>query len=1127
MNHNLGTFGVPAIVRRLLLVVLICLFTLTACRKEDGSPTPTPSSSGGDTATPGSGGDQPSELPERSAPGIVVSPVTGNTAALNSVAEFSVQLAGAPIADVTIGVASSNEGEGVPDQAELVFTPQNWFQPQIVVVRGTNGNVVNGEQDYQIVLAPAGSSDPLYNGLDPEDVAMKGLELLLASPDNLNGFVANVQTTIQPQVKYSGSNLLSFALTGAPAGMSIDLSSGLISWTPQESDEGQTFAVGVTVNDGNKFAQTDFQVTVVQPIPLAVEIEGNTLRVVDESSSLNGMTITQLDGDNAQLSQLNLGKLDAAAGPTTPEWVTTLSDIFVVKGSFTQNIELRFSLDNLPEDVSIGAVNLHAFIEALDVDSQFWSPVFIESNYEGTSDSPVIVVTLGGLEGMAVWGYTTTPEPNQLSGFDNDRNRPVSGKMANDLPSQTSPACVQQKGPAPQEALLDKYVCTASQLIGTQSVTSTITIAGWGLSKDTNHWGGVTMNQLVADLLAAQVWFANHQLGYDKTFNVSIHRMDNIYTFGYVTTGNYENRKTLHLTNDDTKPSSEMRGTFIHEYFHHAQGHSDTRMENKDLLIDGPQGAWFVEGTARWFEDQLFDSLDTYIYMEGGWGNKIAEVGIDRAQYGNGTERPYQRFSFFKLLTKSCPQFDSNFRAFLNVNLTEDPSGIKNLNNLLAGCNFGDHFGADKAASLEAALAYYNYATQFENKISLLDTGEPDTRFAFDKPSFGFSGYWSSTDLWVASGTAVDLLNVSNIPAAGAYSFKVPAVSGQLPAGKIAELIVDSDQTLFVSIVSADSQFQGLNALGNRPHSWFTTTDQASYIYTANNTVPELFVTIVNPNLTNRAIVKVSFQIRDAQTATPTITSHATGAQVSNRVITIAGEIPTEARGTTNSVVLTVNGIATTVPMNSDGTYSVEAVVTLGQNIIKVQGFNGATPTTNVKVITLQGVESASAGINALIPSRAVFVLRWNTDQTDVDIYSTDKDNNTIWYSSTIVGPGYLDHDDTTGYGPEVVSYRATGDTIYINGTFNLDVHYYAGSAPTNFTLDVILNETEGDNRRVLRFQSITQLPSGNGSENSPTGAGASRFNDIVTISCSDKGVCSLSGYSAAILAEYGRATPQ
>ncbi|MBM7846747.1 hypothetical protein [Herpetosiphon giganteus] len=603
-------------------------------------------------------------------------------------------------------------------------------------------------------------------------------------------------------------------------------------------------------------------------------------------------------------------------------------------------------------------------------------------------------------------------------------------------------------------------------------------------------------------------------------------------TFGYVTTN--EARKTLHLTNMDDKPSGTMRGTFIHEYFHHAQGHSATTITGKDLLINGgAQANWFIEGTARWIEDELLDSLDTYMYMEG-WGSRIAEVGIHNGT-GNGLQRPYQRFSFFKLLTQQCPQFDSQFRTFLNVDLASDPSGIVNLSNFFNAetCNFGAMLGSDKAHTLAAALTYYNYGTQFENKLSLFDSNETtnfdvstNTGFRFDQPNASFQGWKSTLQQWLdAPTTKVQLNDVSTIAPAGAYSFRIPALSGALPSGKVAEFIVESGQEVFVSITSASDQFKGENTIGNHPYSWFSTKQQTSYPYAATGTVPELFVTIVNPSLQASTSIKIFFHVRDELTLETAITSHTNGDSVSKRVETIAGIIPEAARATTTKVTLTINGIATDTPVNADGTFSIEGVMALGDNLIKAQGIDGSSkPTTKEQILTLRGIESSVLERNALLSSRAVFVLRWDTNGSDIDIYTTDTTNNTIWFNNLIVGQGILDYDDTDGFGPEVISYRTSGDDGYANGSFEVDVHYYNGAVPTTFTLDVVLNETEGSNRRVLRFQSAISLPGGMSSENGPAGSGSSRVNDIMRIGCSTQAVCSLTQFDPTILTQFTEA---
>ncbi len=87
------------------------------------------------------------------------------------------------------------------------------------------------------------------------------------------------------------------------------------------------------------------------------------------------------------------------------------------------------------------------------------------------------------------------------------------------------------------------------------------------------------------------------------------------------------------------------------------------------------------------------------------------------------------------------------------------------------------------------------------------------------------------------------------------------------------------------------------------------------------------------------------------------------------------------------------------------------------------------------------------------------------------------------------------------GYGPEVVSYRVTDDDVYVNGSFDVDIHYFDAhgvSAPTNFTLDVVLNETGGGERRSYQYRSIKPLVVANSNERGPEGTGESRFNFCV-----------------------------
>ena len=129
-----------------------------------------------------------------------------------------------------------------------------------------------------------------------------------------------------------------------------------------------------------------------------------------------------------------------------------------------------------------------------------------------------------------------------------------------------------------------------------------------------------------------------------------------------------------------------------------------------------------------------------------------------------------------------------------------------------------------------------------------------------------------------------------------------------------------------------------------------------------------------------------------------------------------------------------------------------------------------------------------------------------------------------MYYGQRQIDTGIIDRDDQSGFGPEVVSYREGTQDVYVNGTFDVDVHYFdaRGNGASNFTLDVILNETEGANRRVLRFESTVGL------EQTTRGAGAgvgqpadaTRFNDVVKVSCSSERICSLASFDNTKLSQ-------
>src|SRR5207249_6779117 len=86
--------------------------------------------------------------------GIVVSPTSGLvTTEAGGTATFTVVLTSQPTANVTIGLTSSNTGEGTVSPASLIFTAANWNVAQTVTVTGVDDSVVDGNVAYTIVTA--------------------------------------------------------------------------------------------------------------------------------------------------------------------------------------------------------------------------------------------------------------------------------------------------------------------------------------------------------------------------------------------------------------------------------------------------------------------------------------------------------------------------------------------------------------------------------------------------------------------------------------------------------------------------------------------------------------------------------------------------------------------------------------------------------------------------------------------------------------------------------------------------------------------------------------------------------------------------------------------------------------
>jgi len=109
--------------------------------------------------------------------GIVVMPTSGLvTSEAGQIAEFSVRLATQPSSDVLVSMQSSDATELYLPTTALTFTPANWNTPRTVGVIGVDDVLADGDIAATILLAPAQSADPVYQGQDPADVSVTNLD---------------------------------------------------------------------------------------------------------------------------------------------------------------------------------------------------------------------------------------------------------------------------------------------------------------------------------------------------------------------------------------------------------------------------------------------------------------------------------------------------------------------------------------------------------------------------------------------------------------------------------------------------------------------------------------------------------------------------------------------------------------------------------------------------------------------------------------------------------------------------------------------------------------------------------------------------------------------------------------
>lgn len=103
---------------------------------------------------------------------VIVSPLSGLvTTEGGGTASFTVVLGTEPTASVSIGLESSDPGEGSPNTGSLDFDATNWDTLQTVIVTGVDDSFIDGNIAYSM-LTSASSTDSAYDNFAVDDVSL-------------------------------------------------------------------------------------------------------------------------------------------------------------------------------------------------------------------------------------------------------------------------------------------------------------------------------------------------------------------------------------------------------------------------------------------------------------------------------------------------------------------------------------------------------------------------------------------------------------------------------------------------------------------------------------------------------------------------------------------------------------------------------------------------------------------------------------------------------------------------------------------------------------------------------------------------------------------------------------------
>ena len=185
------------------------------------------------------------------------------------------------------------------------------------------------------------------------------------------------------------------------------------------------------------------------------------------------------------------------------------------------------------------------------------------------------------------------------------------------------------------------------------------------------------------------------------------------------------------------------------------------------------------------------------------------------------------------------------------------------------------------------------------------------------------------------------------------------------------------------------------------------------------------------------------------------------GEHFADNVIGIDGyiELDTGNPFTGSTAILSINGVDSEIYISSGYFYETISIAA-GENELQMRA-NGPEGDTGVSDIIIVYGDFEAPEIEV--------VLWWNSPTSDLDLHAWNPSGEHCYYGNSVISDGFLDIDDTEGYGPETFAVQTANSGVYeiqIN-CYSLDEDLYSDASVQIF-FDGVLQQTYGPHHFII-----------------------------------------------------------